>query len=309
MLRLTTYFSAELTASWSGDGNRIAVFEQDWLSEETHLLILGRPASANELWLRLDPITPFPLFDEPLEIRSQGLAWRPGSEFVVFPAAERVRRQTYLWLTGIDLETGHWNYVLDNGNRVPLGGYAFPTWSSDGSQLVYADPGGNLVKWDYPDGEKVVIASGDSADWQRDALDLTCSIDDDCDDGNACTDDSCVNSACQIDRVDGGLTRQGCSGECWSGICETADCEWDSDCQDDTDICTIPVCRDADSIWATCDFDLLACGPDDGCCPPGCEPSSDIDCVAPPCVPKGDFCTSDAECCSGSCHPIKLTCK
>jgi hypothetical protein len=311
------YFSAELTASWSGDGNRIAVFEQDWLSEETHLLILGRPASANELWRRLDTIIPDPQFDESLEIRSQGLAWRPGSEFVVFPAAERVRRQTYLWLTGIDLDTGDWNYVLDNGNRVPLGGYAFPTWSSDGSQLVYADPGGNLVKWDYPDGEKVVIGSGDSADWQRDAFAMNCNVSG-CDDGNPCTEDICDTNTGQCSFTGfADDTPCGIHGWCTSGFCFEPECGvLELPACSDGNLCTVDSCSNYECVFDAEAALGFACNDNEGCTSNdlcdgagGCAGTFDPTIPGCSCVPKGDFCTSDAECCSGSCHPIKLTCK
>ena len=39
-----------------------------------------------------------------------------------------------------------------------------------------------------------------------------------------------------------------------------------------------------------------------------CDGAIDEDCGGGSCLPKGDACTANDQCCSGRCHPRKLTC-
>ncbi len=51
-------------------------------------------------------------------------------------------------------------------------------------------------------------------------------------------------------------------------------CVKDSDCSDDS-LCTINLCRDG---YCT-SRDVVLCYQNDGCCPKGCNPTNDNDCV------------------------------
>ena len=91
----------------------------------------------------------------------------------------------------------------------------------------------------------------------------------DCDDADACTDDSC-------DAQTGGCTNAPVS------------------C-DDGDACTVDSCNAATG----CSNVAPACQNGDGCCPSGCDSGNDSDC--PSCGGRGAACGSGADCCSGNC--------
>jgi hypothetical protein len=78
-------------------------------------------------------------------------------------------------------------------------------------------------------------------------------------------------------------------------------CTSPADC-DDSEPCTVDTCVDG-----TCYNTWPDCGLSDGCCGPECSSANDPDCVE--CLLKGEPCTTNEECCSGQCHPVKLTCK
>lgn len=127
----------------------------------------------------------------------------------------------------------------------------------------------------------------------------TCNVDDevcvfmpvDCNDDNACTADSCVNGACVNEPIscdDGDA--------CTIDSCDTVTgCESEPiDC-DDSDVCT------ADSCDAGICYNEPICGLADGCCDPSCDPGSDPDC----CSEKGAYCDTNADCCSNKCRGHK----
>lgn len=110
---------------------------------------------------------------------------------------------------------------------------------------------------------------------------------DSCDSGSNWTVDGALayyydNVAEFLDPVGGGCTTP-------------ADCDDSEPCTDDT--CVDGVCY---NTW-------VACGPADGCCGPDCNSTNDPDCVE--CALQGEACTSNDDCCSGLCHPVKGTCK
>ena len=86
-----------------------------------------------------------------------------------------------------------------------------------------------------------------------------CSSDTDCDDGNECTDDACINPGtedayCENTPV---ADDTACSGGiCCSGVCSAPACSEDTDCRDD-DACTMDTCING----GTCTACLLYTSP------------------------------------------------
>jgi hypothetical protein len=62
-----------------------------------------------------------------------------------------------------------------------------------------------------------------------------------CDDGNPCTDDSCINGECSYTAVSDGLACGTSPNVCCCGACSLPWCSTDADC-DDSDPCTEDVC-------------------------------------------------------------------
>ncbi len=110
----------------------------------------------------------------------------------------------------------------------------------------------------------------------------TCSVDDDCDDGNECTADSCVNGYCSYEN-NNGIECNGGAGECQNGECVAYQCTSDASCPEDTDCsdysCDLnshtcvadnapagTSCTDADSNQGECDGSgtCIICIDDDG---------------------------------------------
>ena len=90
---------------------------------------------------------------------------------------------------------------------------------------------------------------------------------------------------------------------CGDGVCEGSEnevnCEIDCGCASDTecddgDACTTDTC-----VGGACENTDVPCGPNDGCCSPGCSSSNDPNC--PSCSPKNAACSSNQDCCSGRC--------
>ena len=135
------------------------------------------------------------------------------------------------------------------------------------------------------------------------AVDCGCTSPADCDDSNECTIDDCVDGACENTPVADDTPCTG--GICCGGSCDPVVCSSAADC-DDSEACTIDTCYNGDTCAAYCDNVWPACGIADGCCGPACTPANDPDCD---CVPDGGYCTTNEECCSGSCHPSKNYCR
>ncbi len=72
---------------------------------------------------------------------------------------------------------------------------------------------------------------------------------------------------------------------------------------DDGNACTVNSCNPSTG----CQFNPVACGPSDGCCPPGCSSGSDPDCAAGP-VCGNDICEigggEDCQNCSSDCNSV-----
>jgi hypothetical protein len=246
-----------------------------------------------------------------------------------------------------------WNFgspgeVYINSSNSYEGGHAVLLIGWDDSKGAYlcknswGDNGGP-----NNDGTFWIAYSGHAQDlnFQMSNFDLTitgCSSDADCDDGLYCNgSETCVDTICQagtaVDCPDDGLF---CNG---NEVCD----EVNDECTHSGDPCTSPLmCYEVDDICVECfgDEDCIdgepctddfcdtgtgqcsntwpSCGPEDGCCAPGCSGLDDPDCSCGNGVCEGgedcDTCPLDcisgqggtcAACfkgvCNGDCHPRK----
>lgn len=132
-----------------------------------------------------------------------------------------------------------------------------------------------------------------------------CTSDAECDDNNAC------NGAETCD-LNSGDCAAGTALDCNdSDACTQDSCDPASGCThsglscNDGNACTVDFCDSVDGCGST----PVACDNGaDGCCSPGCD-GVDPDCDVPQCSPKNAPCSSNADCCSGTCHHRKRTCR
>ncbi|MBW2702465.1 MAG: peptidase S8 [Deltaproteobacteria bacterium] len=120
--------------------------------------------------------------------------------------------------------------------------------------------------------------------------DGTCDASEDC---SSCPDDCGVCPFCGDGTCDAGEDCSSCSDDCGvCSFCGDGTCDANEDCSSCSDDCGV------------CSF----CG--DGTCDANedCSSCSD-DCGECACSVRGVRCSSNDECCSGSCHRRKLTCK
>ncbi|MFH1428472.1 MAG: hypothetical protein ABIH39_01895 [Candidatus Margulisiibacteriota bacterium] len=109
------------------------------------------------------------------------------------------------------------------------------------------------IKIGFPDAVQSLDITSTCAsgyDWDGDSCEpVICSSTSDCDDGNACTIDNCLNpgvwySSCEKANVANGT--ENCSGcqKCWSpdASTESVCSDWNSACPDDNGSCGDPVC-------------------------------------------------------------------
>lgn len=175
-----------------------------------------------------------------------------------------------------------------------------------------------------------------------------CSLDAECDDGDPCTTDACVDSACVSTAGNDGATcddgndcteadvclagsfagsavaeetscgsGDACSNQvCILGTCETVAANEGQPCADDGNFCTQSVCRSAQCMTEPANEGEL-CGDLLECTEDVCKAGS---CMTTPlaeapancqCAPIGQSCDSDSDCCSNSCKgkPGAKTCK
>ena len=143
-------------------------------------------------------------------------------------------------------------------------------------------------------------------DWKRGTISSICETADDCDDGNPCTDDDCVASACTYFPNSFGCDDGNeCTVNdiCLNGTCIGTGLEEGAHCS--SGLCCTGWCQDVCSDHAECDDNDTETT--DTCLNPGtcaatCENVGE-------CVQLGEVCTSDSDCCSGRCHPVKGVCK
>lgn len=132
-----------------------------------------------------------------------------------------------------------------------------------------------------------------------------CTADAQCDDGDIC-------NGAEVCNLGTGACEAGTALVCNDGDACTADsCDPQAGCSssaitcDDGDACTVEFCDSVDG----CGSEPVACDNGaDGCCSPGCE-GVDPDCDGPACALRDEACSSNADCCSGSCHSRKGTCR
>jgi len=117
-----------------------------------------------------------------------------------------------------------------------------------------------------------------------------CLSDADCDDGDACTVDSCSGGVCSNNLID-------CddADACTVDSCIAGACFNDAISCDDGNACTDDMCFDG-----LCENTFPACGLEDGCCGPSCDGGNDPDCSS--CSPGGSACTENSDCCSLKCR-------
>lgn len=102
-----------------------------------------------------------------------------------------------------------------------------------------------------------------------------------------------IAPACSSDG-DCGIGQICCSGQCISPACSS-----DTDC-DDNNACTTDTCNYPGTCEASCSHaEITECIGGDGCCPSGCDSTTDSDCSEDSC----DNCFKGV--CDGNCHPVK----
>ena len=161
-----------------------------------------------------------------------------------------------------------------------------------------------------------MIGSGTLADWQRDVVvgfcgdgdcagsETQCDCPEDCGaypptEADLCTDlaDNDCDTYVDCGDVDCKFDAACIEPSCGDGSCDEN--ETQCDCPDDCGVAPLTETSCTDGVDNDCDgeFDCddLDCSDDEAC--------------ISTCLPKGDPCSSGADCCSGLCHPVKLECK
>lgn len=278
-------------ATWNDDGSKIAFFEVEWDSFDNiigvQLVVLTKNGTS---WVTVRKdlnVNELPLRNPP-----EALDWQRGGDLLAFSLREGPRSAP-VWLYWVDVTSGASGPMTVGG--VPAEGEG-PTWSPDGSQLMYFTGWQRkiAVRDHLGNGElgevATILGPGIWPDWQRDPL-SACSSDADCGDGELCDNGVCFVPEC--------------------GAVGLPDC-------DDFNDCTVDTCNNyrctfdpAAAAGLFCDDGNFCTEGDDcdgsGVCEgalnptiPGCEPVGGL---------PGDPCTSGADCLSGLCHPKKKVCK
>lgn len=128
------------------------------------------------------------------------------------------------------------------------------------------------------------------------AAGIECEADADCDDGNECTTEVCVDNACEVTNADG----ETCTDDgnlCTDDVCAEGACTHpnnEAPCDDDEDVCTDDVCSEGE---CTHPFNEAPCEDGDLCT------EGDV-CSEGACVPGGDLdCNDENMCSTDSCDP------
>lgn len=264
---------------WSPDGSEIMVAYDvvDASQQTAELAIIDRSSGiATETWSVSDVV--------PSEVEATNdIAW--AATFPEVYSGPVIAFHEYVPAGRNKLEPRV--YLLDLGDPAPMAepvGAGFSaTWSHDGRYLAVSSPDEDPQSIDLSTGAVTDLAEFWFAwrpDWSPAAGSPGCLEDNDCVDGNPCTDDLCSG------------------GECSNPA------NW-SDC-DDMNPCTFnDVCTESRCIGETI-VDGASTDCAGWCCDGQCLPGA-TEC--PACLPRGGECYFDSECCSGQCHAIKFTCK
>jgi hypothetical protein len=272
--------------AWNGSGDRIAFTESD-AEGAVELAIINRFTGTVE--------RRFPAGDYPRD-NFTDLDWARNNDPRIAFHAGQPRQDT-------------WVYTIDSttGEVVPIVQGRMPSWSPDNSKLVFTNFSAKLKVFSFTTGEIDNLGgNGYYPDWKRGSISSVCETAQDCFDGNPCTDDACVTSACTHfpnslecddgnECTDNDICLNGtCTGTglaegalCSSGLCCTGWCQDvcfnNAEC-DDNDLLTVDTCLNSGTCSSTCE-NVGSCGL------------------------QGDPCASDNDCCSGRCHPVKGVCK
>jgi hypothetical protein len=185
------------SATWNDDGSKIAFLEaeydaNDWVIDVQLAILENGEAGWTTRRVPMDSNV-----EVPWNLYRSNLDWQRGGDTLAF--SQRTTSRTTPWLYWVDATTGDWGPMTIDG--VAAEGHA-PTWSPEGTTLMYSNAQFKLVTRPYlGSGElgdpETIVGAGGFADWQRDALDSTCSLDSDCDDSNSCTDNVCNGGVCR----------------------------------------------------------------------------------------------------------------
>ena len=129
-----------------------------------------------------------------------------------------------------------------------------------------------------------------------------CCGDGNCDAGEDCS--TCADCSCTAPQI------------CCAGTCQNPTCSGVADCNDGS-ACTTDTCNNAGTCTASCsNTAIVACTDGDGCCPAGCDGTTDNDCCTlltctdypGQCgVALNDGCSSTIDC-SGACTAPQICC-
>jgi hypothetical protein len=236
------------TTTWNQDGSQVALLTVDLVARIDWLTIVDRNTR---------------------QVTQYEIEWPPG---VVGGNVDLDNLHSLDWQRSNSLV-----FAFDSGDTVwlltadpttlkavaeELGEGSSPTWSPDGSQLLFGParisgsgraPDGMMTLFTVATGESEFLGTGYDPDWRLPAP-VTCSVHADCDDENPCTDNSCVGGVCDSynnnnECVDGNPCTF--SDSCAAGVCSgdpildgtSANCSgWccDGECWIGADSCVPP---------------------------------------------------------------------
>ncbi|UCG15863.1 MAG: DUF362 domain-containing protein [Phycisphaerales bacterium] len=169
---------------------------------------------------------------------------------------------------------------------VPVGTYAVTARAvdDDGATALSDSVSFTVVEGGCPTGQFLDPTTGECVD---------CLTDDNCDDDDLCTGDTCVDGAC------GHVPTECPTGQiCDPETGECANCVTDDDC-DDGDLCTGDTCVDGE-----CEHTFLECPVGQSCDP---DTGECVGCLTDDDCQDGDLCTGDT-CVDGECEHASVEC-
>jgi len=256
-------WSVDGPPAWNRDGSQIAFLETNMVTEEQQLVVIERQLSG--AWQPIgEPIELIPGSPDLPDSQPLFLSWQPQAEsrLLIFRLRGSADRRPPFWLASLDLDTGVWDYVLDGGSPLQMDVSSTPRWSSNGEEILYTDPDGDLVIWNYLDGSRRTVGSGSWAHWQRDVVAGYCGDGDCAGSENQC---NCAEDCGAFPSTETDLCSDLADNDCDGPVdCADFDCSSDAACID-------PFCGDG-----TCDPDETQCGCPDDC---GSAPFNETSCT------------------------------